>query len=334
MKFNLISVVIALLLCMVMLGSLSGCTSPAGKNEVKTIVCTIFPQYDWLLNILGEKAEDYNVLLLAKNGTDLHSYQPTVSDIATAGAADLFIYVGGVSDGWIDDLLAQASNEDLVSLALIDSVKAKTEIIIEGMQDDMHAHDENHDDEHGHDGNGRVHYDEHVWLSLRNARAAVSAISAALCGIDPENADTFEANAAVYNAKLTALDIEYETVVNSAARRTILFCDRFPFRYLADDYGLTCFAAFSGCSAETEASFETIVFLSGKVDELALPAVLKIENSDGKLAQTVVNSTTAKNAKILVLNSCQSVNSENISDGTTYLSIMEANLKTLEEALN
>ena len=176
-------------------------------------------------------------------------------------------------------------------------------------------------------------YDAHVWLSLKNAEIICQSIADTLGEIDPENKDTYEANVAAYIEELAGLDVQYQDTVDTASRKTVLFGDRFPFRYLIDDYNLTYYAAFAGCSAETDASFETITFLAGKLDELNLPAVLTIENSDQKVAKTVIENTNTKDQKILTLNSMQSVTTKDVEEGTTYLSIMENNLQILKEAL-
>ena len=175
--------------------------------------------------------------------------------------------------------------------------------------------------------------DEHVWLSLKNAQTLCVTIADALCAIDPDNKDAYTANASAYIEKLSALDGEYQSAVDSAARKTVLFGDRFPFRYLVDDYGLSYYAAFVGCSAETEASFETISFLAKKVDELKLPCVLTIEGAQHKIAETIVQNTTSKNQKVLTMDSMQSTTSKDVKNGTTYLSVMEKNLSVLKEAL-
>ena len=177
-------------------------------------------------------------------------------------------------------------------------------------------------------------YDEHVWLSLKNAEVLVGAISGALQELDSSNKDTYAANSDAYIEKLSALDADYQAAVNGAAHKTVLFGDRFPFRYLVDDYGLNYYAAFAGCSAESEASFETISFLSKKVDELHLPCVLTIEGKEHKIAKAVVENTAEKNQKILTMDSMQSTTSQDVKNGTTYLSVMKNNLSVLKEALN
>lgn len=469
------------------------------------IVTTIFPEYDWVKEILGDKAENTDLTMLLDNGVDLHSYQPTADDIVKISDCDLFVHVGGESDGWVESVLKNAANKNVKVINLLEMLgdSVKTEETVEGMQETEHAHDhskevstfEDHevqdrslsdwagswqsaypfaldgtlDDafaamaeegemtadeyktyyqngyktditnidiagdhiaftyedgkkvgsdykyigyyiqnwstgtkaamyrfeavdrtsgapicvefndhmiesaapEHFHirmsnesfdaivdpekswptffpadmtgedlcehmEGHGHDHEeeaDEHVWLSLKNAKTLVDAIADALQELDPDNKDTYAANASAYIEKLSALDGAYQSAVDGAARKTVLFGDRFPFRYLADDYGLSYYAAFSGCSAESEASFETVSFLAKKVDELKMPCVLTIEGKNHKLAETIVQSTAGKNQKVLTMDSMQSTTSEDVANGTTYLSAMEQNLSVLKEAL-
>ena len=337
------------------LGSLTACNAAGAKSNKLQIVTTIFPEYDWVMNVLGDKASDADVTMLLDNGVDLHSFQPTASDIMKISSCDLFVYVGGESDGWVEDALKEAVNKNMIVIDLMDELgdTVKEEEIIEGMQgededhdhdhddhdedhdhDDDHDHDENHEGEHEHHHEeGEVEYDEHVWLSLKNAQVLVKSISDALQKLDSANAETYKKNADSYIESLKALDADYKAAVDAASNKTILFGDRFPFRYMVDDYGLTYYAAFVGCSAETEASFETITFLSKKVDELSLPAVLTIEGKDKRVAETIIENTASKNQKVLTLDSMQSVSSSDIKNGTTYLSIMESNLSVLKEAL-
>ena len=494
---------IFLVLTMVV-GLLAGCGK---KNAVEkgesdsnklSVVTTIFPEYDWVREILGDKAESTDLTMLLSNGVDLHSYQPTADDIVKISDCDLFVHVGGESDGWVESVLKNADNKNVKVINLLNVLgdSAKTEETVEGMQEAEHAHDhskevstfEDHevqdrslsdwegswqsaypfaldgtlDDafavmaeegemtadeyktyyqkgyktditnidiagdhitftyengkkagtdykyigyyiqnwstgtkaamyrfeavdrtsgapiyiefndhmiesaaaEHFHirmsnesfdaivdpekswptffpadmtgeelcehmEGHGHAHEeetDEHVWLSLKNAKTLVAAIADALQELDPDNKSTYAANAAAYIEKLSALD--------GAARKTVLFGDRFPFRYLVDDYGLSYYAAFAGCSAESEASFETVSFLAKKVDELGLPCVLTIEGKNHKIAETIVENTAEKNQKMLTMDSMQSTTSEDVANGTTYLSVMEQNLGVLKEALD
>ena len=330
------------------------------STEKATIICTVFPEYDWVCAILGDLKEEYDVQLLLNSGVDIHSYQPTAEDIARISKCDLFVYTGGVSENWIEDTLKGAVNDQMQVVTLMDELgeRVKTEEIVEGMEhhhedegvyaEDGHAHvdeevyaEDGHvhegeeglaEDEHAHEE--ATGYDEHVWLSLKNAEILVDSLAEALALMDEENAGVFEENAAAYIEKLEQLDGAYEKAVEEAELDTLLFGDRFPFRYLTEDYGLNYYAAFTGCSAETEASFETIAFLAEKLDELELPAVMVIESSDQKLAQTIIGSTQKKDQRILVMNSLQSVNRTDMENGASYLSIMEENLEVLKEALN
>lgn len=326
-------------------GLLAGCgkqNEPAASDETRLrVVTTIFPEYDWVREILGDKADNAEVTMLLDNGVDLHSYQPTADDIVKISECDLFIYVGGESDDWVDDALKNAANENMKVINLLEALgeRVKTEEVVEGMQEEKHDHDHDHEDadEHDdakeHDHEEEAEYDEHVWLSLKNAQTLCSAISGVLQQIDPDNKDTYATNVSAYIKKLSALDTDYQAAVNAAACKTVLFGDRFPFRYLAEDYGLRYYAAFAGCSAESEANFETISFLAGKVDELNLPCVLTIEGVQHKIAETIVRNTAAKNQKVLTMDSMQSTTSKDAANGTTYLSVMERNLSVLKEAL-
>ncbi len=305
-----------------------GCKSNGGGQGDKiSVVTTIFPEYDWVKNILGDKADDAELTMLLDNKVDLHSYQPTADDMVKISSCDLFIYVGGESDDWVEDALKNPKNPNrkVINLFEVLGDAVKNEESVEGMEDHDHedADDHDHEDEK----------DEHVWLSLRNAKTICFAIAEQLSALDPENKDTYAKNLQTYTEALTALDKEYGMAVEEGSRKTLLFGDRFPFRYLAGDYGLEYFAAFSGCSAETEASFETITFLAGKVDELELPCVLTIEGTNHKIAQTIVQNTKAKNQQVLAMDSMQSITSQDVKNGTSYLSIMQKNLEVLKSAL-
>ena len=513
-------IISALLAVLMLAGMLSGCANPSDVPTVSTtaaataapsqteapaktkisVVTTIFPEYDWVREILGDKADNAEIALLLDNGVDLHSYQPTADDIIKISDGDLFVYVGGESDEWVDEALKNATNKDMKVINLLDVLKdtVKTEAAKPGMQaEEGHNHGYSHFDdsdvqdrtlfdwdgdwqsvypylqegtldevmkrkaengsktaeeyrayyetgyktdvsqitidaesstmcfvkngvavkatyeykgyqiydyasgsrgvryffeatggdadapkfvqfsdhgigpgkaEHfhiysGNDGfdalsqemdnwptyyptdmsgneikedmleHEEKEYDEHVWLSLKNAETLVGAISNALQELDPDSKDTYAANADAYVQKLSALDAEYRKAVSAGTYKTVLFGDRFPFRYLADDYGLNYYAAFAGCSAESEASFETISFLAKKVDELKLPCVLTIEGAQHKIAETIVKNTTEKNQKVLTMDSMQSTTSQDVANGTTYLSVMEKNLDVLKEAL-
>jgi zinc transport system substrate-binding protein len=350
--------------------------NPEAESVRLSIVCTIFPQYDWVREILGENINNMDLTLLIASSVDLHNFQPSVSDIAVIATADIFIYVGGVSDDWVEAVLRQAINPNMITINLLEVLgdEAKFEEIIEGMQhgdfctlDDCddpehihnhdHDHGHNHDDDHGHD-HGHIDHkhndenhshdhdhnsddhghlygemDEHVWLSLRNAVLFCHEIIDALSALDPVNAQIYTENLASYINKLLALDAKYIETLSSTNTKTLLFADRFPFRYLADDYDLHYYAAFTGCSAETEASFITIIFLAGKLDELGLNKVMITESGNTAIAETVINNSNDKNRQILILDSMQSVTAIDVQNGATYLTIMESNLEVLKEAL-
>ena len=313
----------------------AGESTEAEKAETRElkIVTTIFPEYDWVREVLGEEISHAELTMLLDSGVDLHSYQPTAKDIMKISTCDMFVYVGGESDGWVDDALKEAVNPDMKVINLLETLgdKAKEEEAVEGMEADHdHEHEEGEEHDHEHEG---PEYDEHVWLSLRNAEELVNVIADNLGEIDGANADTYMANAEAYSEKLAALDKEYRDAADKGQVKTLLFGDRFPFRYLTDDYGLDYYAAFMGCSAETEASFETITFLAQKTDELALPCVMTIEGTDHRIAETVVGNTAAKNQKILTMDSMQSVTAKDVEAGATYLGIMEKNLEVFREAL-
>ena len=322
----------ALLLALFMLvGALAGCGKQNDTNQTDklSIVTTIFPEYDWVREILGDKADNAEITMLLDNGVDLHSYQPTADDIVKISDCDLFIYVGGESDEWVEDALRNAANGNMKVINLLEVLgdSVKTEEIVEGMQEAEHEHEDAEEHEHEEEA------DEHVWLSLKNAKMLVRVISKALQELDPDSKDIYAANADAYVKKLSALDAEYQAAVDAASNKTILFGDRFPFRYLVDDYGLCYYAAFVGCSAETEAGFETISFLAKRVDEWKLPCVLTIEGAQHKIAETIVRNTTTKNQKVLTMDSMQSTTTQDVKNGTTYLSVMEKNLSVLKEAL-
>jgi zinc transport system substrate-binding protein len=307
----------------------AGCgKSEKAKSGKVSVVCTIFPQYDWVRNIAGDRAGGLDLVLLINNKVDLHSYQPSVEDVAKISSADLFIYVGGESDEWVGNALEQAVNKNLIAVNLLKELGsgAKEEETLEGMEPEK--------EEDGKEGEEEgPEYDEHVWLSLNNAQVLCLAISEALSKADPAGAETYRNNVVAYIEKLKTLDGACKAAVEAAPVKTLIFADRFPFRYLVDDYGLKPYAAFSGCSAETEASFQTVAFLAKKVDELKLNNVMVTESSDKSIAGAVINATKAKNQNILVLNALQSVTSDDVKNGAAYLSVMEGNLNVLKEAL-
>ena len=300
-------------------------TDPSFSSGDKLkIVTTIFPEYDWVREIVGKESDNIELTLLLDQGVDLHSYQPSVDDIIKISTCDLFVYVGGESDAWVKKALADAANQNMAVINLLDTLgaAAKEEALIEGMEA-----------EEPEEENTEADYDEHVWLSLKNAKLFCSEIAEKLGEADQKHKESYLANAEYYIRQLDTLDMAYQKTVAESSIKTLLFGDRFPFRYFVDDYGLSYYAAFAGCSAETEASFETVVFLANKIDALHLKAILQLESADGKIASTIRQNTLAKNQKILTMDSMQSITAADIQNGVTYLSIMEQNLRILKEAL-
>lgn len=319
---------IALIIAVLMAGVLTACLgsiNTSRKNKL-SIVCTIFPEYDWVKQLLCERADDIDLTLLLNSGVDLHSYQPTAKDIITLSTCDMFIYVGGESDAWVNDTLKEAANKDMIVINLLSVLgdDAKEEEIKEGMAA------EGEHDEHGES----PEYDEHVWLSLKNAAVLCGAISEKLCVLDAAYAADYKSNTEQYLQKLYELDRQYRETAENSKHKTLIFGDRFPFRYLLDDYDLDYYAAFAGCSAETEASFETVAFLAKKMDELGLTSIITIEGAQHKIAQTVIGNTAGKNQQVLVMDSMQSTTLKDAESGTSYLSIMQENLSVLKSALN
>ena len=321
---------VSILLCLVLFaGVLTGCginnTQNTGNGKLK-IVTTIFPEYDWVRQIIGEKSDSVDLTVLINSGVDLHSFQPTADDIIKISTCDIFIYVGGESDRWVDDALAEATNDKMIVIDLLDVLgdKVKEEETVDGMEA------EEEEEEGTEEG---PEYDEHVWLSLKNAAVLVDYISDKICKADPENAQTYTADTNAYIEELKSLDAEYKKTVDEASVKTLLFGDRFPFRYMVDDYGLDYYAAFAGCSAESEASFETVTFLAGKVDELGLKYILQTESAKGNIAETVKN-TAKSDPEILTMDSMQSVIVYDGNKDTTYVEIMKKNLDVLKEALS
>lgn len=319
---------IALAVAVFMVGC-KGNDLPVDNGKLK-IVTTIFPEYDWVKQIAGD-SNNLDITFLMKNGGDLHSYSPSAEDILKISSCDMLVYVGGESDKWIEEILENSVNSNIKTINLMNVLgeKAKEEELVEGMEDDDHDDHDDHDDD-----DAELEYDEHVWLSLDNARLFVKSITENLCAIDSENAGTYKANCEKYLSQLDALDDEYEEVIENSKYKTLIFADRFPFRYLTDDYDLSYYAAFKGCSAETEASFETITFLANKADELNLPRILTIDGSDGKIAKTVVATSKNKDRMIYSLDSLQSVTDNEVQSGKTYIKAMESNLEILKKALN
>lgn len=320
-----------ILICICGVFCLVGCgadIAALNSDDKLNIVCTTFPQYDWVSNIISGNEENVNLTLLMDKGGDLHNFQPSALDIAKVSDCDIFIYVGGESDSWVNDALKEAVNPNLVAVNMVEALKACGSLYEEhvaGMYftEHSHRHEEEHDE-----------YDEHVWLSLRNAVVLNEYICNVISETDYVNASLYKGNCDKYTAELLELDERYMETVEQSSNDTLLFADRFPFRYIVEDYGLNYYAAFEGCSAETEASFNTVAFLSDKLSELGLDAVAVIDGSDKRLAQVIIENSDNEDRKIVVFNSMQSVSKSDIKNQMTYISVMKDNLEMLKLALN
>ena len=299
---------------------IAGCTPPVDTEEL-TIIATAFPGYDFSRQIAGD---DANIRMLLSPGAEAHSYEPTPKDMIDIQNCDLFIYAGGENEAWVTDMISSLEIDEDKVIAMLDVVSPLAEETVEGMESDHH-HDESC--EHHHDTAG---YDEHVWTSPKNAALIAKAIADKLCRIDPANAAIYAARYEDYEAQLSNLDASFRSVIGGAKRRTVVFGDRFPARYFTQEYGLEYFAAFPGCSADTEPSAATIAFLIDKVKEQNIPVVFSIELSNGRLAAAIAEAT---GAKVLTFTSCHNLTKEEFDSGATYISLMEQNLANLQEAL-
>ncbi len=319
-KINLIIIITFISLTFVGCNTIKENNTTENNNKIN-VVTTIFPTYDFVRQIGGENV---NVTMLLKPGQEAHSYEPTPKDILNIQNSDLFIYVGGENDVWVDEILDSMENNRPQTLKLLDITNTLEEEIVEGMEDEHnHHHDHSHEDE--------ASIDEHVWTSPKNSILIVKEINNILSEKDEKNSNIYNTNAENYIKSLENLDEKFRQVVDSSKRKTVLFGDRFPFIYFAKEYGINYYAAFSGCSTETEASPKTITFLINKVKEEQIPVVFTIEFSNGKIADTIVEATDTKK---LMLNSGHNLTKEQLESGVTYLSLMEENVEILREALN
>ncbi|MDR2729862.1 MAG: metal ABC transporter substrate-binding protein [Treponema sp.] len=282
-------------------------------NGKINVTVTIFPPYDFVRQIAGDRV---NLTMLLSPGAESHSYEPSPKDIINVQNSDIFIYVGGNSDYWIGRIFESMNTDNIKILAMIDTVDAVEEEIIEGMEEG--------DDE-------GIEYEEHVWTSPRNTLMIVGAITGLLCETDPANAVFYQQNAAVYSEELTRLDAAFKAVIAGAKRNTIVFADRFPFRYFADAYGLVYYAAFPGCSTETEPSAATVAFLINKIKAEKIPVVFHIELSNERMADAISGETGAKK---LLLHACHNITKRDFEAGLSYLDFMRRNVENLREALN
>lgn len=316
----------------------SGQADTGSENDKLKIVCASFPEYDWTRQIVGEENANIELTLIVNNGMDIHNYQPSVEDMVKIDDCDLIIYNGGTSEEWIEEAVEDSPKKpQMISVMDFLQDEVVEEVVVEGMEAEEHAHEveAGHEEAEVHKAEGEHEeheYDEHVWLSLKNAEKVVSHIAETVTKLDSEQSSLYETNKNAYLEKLENLDASYETAIQEAKGKTLLFGDRFPFRYLTEDYGLTYYAAFPGCSAETEASFETIVFLADKVEEHKLPCILTIDGSDKTIAKSIQENAQVEVA-IKELNSLQAVSETQIAEGVTYLSVMKENLEVIKEAL-
>ncbi len=283
----------------------------AEDNSRLKIVATLFPQYDFAKQITGDNAE---VTLLLTPGSESHTYEPTPKDVSKIQQADIFLYIGGESEVWVDEVLESAQNKNLKTVRLMDYINP----IEESHEDDEHDHDQ-------------TEYDEHIFTSLRNSQVLLDEICNAVCEEDKENEETYQKNADAYSEKISELDTKFTDMIDNAQRKTVVFGDRFPFAYFAKDYGLDCHAAFSGCSSETEASSATISSLIDIVKKDNVPTVFYIEFSSQSIAGKIADASGAKTA---LLHSCHNISKEDLENGTTYVDLMTQNYQNLSEALN
>ncbi|MBR0598512.1 metal ABC transporter substrate-binding protein [Sinanaerobacter chloroacetimidivorans] len=314
------------LIIILIIAACSGCESNSKTASEQTasdskidIVTTIFPPYDFTRQIVGDKA---NVTMLLAPGAESHSYEPTPQDIIKIQNCDLFIYVGGENDEWVNSILDSMNKDKIQTIALLDCVKPIREELKEGMESE---------EENPSSSTDGVEYDEHVWTSPQNAILITNFIRDVLCHIDRNNAETYQSNAESYTERLYQLDKEFQDIVKNAKRNTIVFGDRFPLRYFTEAYGLNYWAAFPGCSAETEPSAATVAFLTDKVKAGKIPVVFKIELSNGNVAQSIADSA---GAKVITFYSCHNLSKSDFDRGATYLDLMGKNVESLKKALN
>lgn len=318
--------IISILLVLVLVSSaFAACGKGNNKEKEKTgglsIVTTIFPPYDFARQIVGNNA---NVKMLLPLGSESHSFEPSTQDILAIQNSDIFVCIGGESEKWVEKVLDSVDENKVKVISLIDLVEAKEEKIVEGMEAEAQQEEKE-------EGGAVVEYDEHVWTSPVNAVKITEALSQAIIERDLRNAETYKANTAAYIKKLNSLDKAYRDMVSTAKRDRIVVADRFPFRYLCDEYSLKYSAAFAGCSASTDPSANTVKYLINKVNDEKIPVVFYIEFSQKTVANTVLQSTKAK---AMELHSCHNVSQEDFDSGVGYIELMNRNLEALREALN
>ena len=333
MTKRIISILIAAIIILSSLSiyACSPSSNSANDNARIKILCTLFPQYDWLRTIT-EGVDDVSISLIIANGTDPHSYQPTAADIMNISNCDMLVYVGGDSDTWVKKAIEQSKNDSLTAIALTEL----NDITLHNISAASHSHEEHSHDEHSHEGHSHSALDEHLYLSLNNACEAVGELATALSRLDPDNKEIYKQNALEYTVKLSNLGENFKNDIESIpeSERFILFADRFPFVYLLSDYNIHYSAAFEGCTTDVDADFDTVIRLTKEADEHNVKYIAVTESSDKALANTVILSTKSKNQKIVTLNSMQSISNKQINNGATYISIMEQNIKQIKVALD
>ncbi len=297
-------------------------SSESSDSRRLSIVVTNFPEYDFAHQIVQDNAD---VTMLLKPGAESHTYDPTPEDIITIQNSDMFVYVGGDSDEWVNDVLSSMDQSHMNIFRLMDAVETVPEELVEGMEEEAE------EEESAEDGEEEVELDEHVWTSPVNAMTIVRKMSETLETLDPANKDAYEKNASDYISELSDLDKEFQDVVSSSKRKEIIVGDRFPFRYFCDEYGLSYYAAFPGCSTDTQASAKTVAFLIDKVKSDEIPVVFHIELSNEEMCNSIAEATGAKSE---LLNAVHNVSDEDFKNGVTYVSLMKHNVEVLKEALN
>ena len=318
------------LLCALLPGCAARPSVSDGQAGGFSIVATSFPAYDLARAVCGQAAE---ITLLLPPGAESHSYEPTPRDILAVEDCGLFVYLGGESDAWVETILSSLESPP-ETLRMIDCVDTLDEETLEGMTSQGHDHDhEEHDEDHDHDGHGlgEVHeIDEHVWTAPENAGRIARAIAERMASLDRPNADTYLAAADAYQTEIDALDREFRDFFAALPTKTLVFGDRFPLRYFAEAYGLTCYAAFPGCATQTEPSAATVAFLTEKVESEGISTVFYIEFSNHLVADSIAEAAGAKTA---LFHSCHNVSRQDLESGATYLSLMRQNLETLRACL-
>ena len=318
---KMVKKVVSFFLIIAIVSTMVGCGDfSSRKDSGLSVVSTIFASYDFAKQIAGENGE---VTMLLKPGAEFHSYEPTPKDIITISNCDVFIYVGGENDAWVNDILKSMDTSNMTVIRMLDLVNKYTEEIVEGM--DGHEHNDECDHEDNHEG-----WDEHVWTSPKNAIVICEAIKDTFVKIKPEFADFYEENCKNYVAQLEKLHLDIDTAVKESNKDVLIFGDRFPIRYFVEEYNLRYYAAFPGCSSDTEASAATIAFLIDKVIEEEINVVFKIELSSDSVAKTIADDS---DAKVATFNTCHNITSEDFNNGETYVSLMYGNLEALKEAL-